>query len=277
MTALILTLNAAPDCDLDLSPLVPERLLNLNAEKLSRLQLNCGGRNRRLGDLMDININPSAPDHCRIQNLTSSCHGVGAAMTGGTLHLKGAVGNNLGAGMTAGAIILQGSAGDLVGAGMRDGTITISGDAGNRVGGALIGQTKGMSGGVIAIRGSAGDETGERMRRGLIIVEENTGAVTGSRMIAGSIVVLGQCGEQVGAGMRRGSILLGEPPPQMLPSFNPSGEFELGFVPLMADYLTTLNPRYRHALAPFKRSFRWSGDLAYGGHGEILLPADRGR
>lgn len=269
MKRLELTLAVTPVGALDLAPLNPAALAAKTLDQIRRLRLRHGTRAQALGDLFAVN--GEAGDALALRGLTASCHHLGRGLESGLIEASGTAGSGLGAAMRGGVIRLRGSAGDGVGLGMRGGLIRIQGDAGDRVGGALPGATHGMNEGTIVIVGTAGARVGERMRRGLILIGGDCGAHLGDRMIAGTIVVLGQAGAQAGLGMRRGTLLLASPPARLPDTFNACGSFRLGIVPLIARHVAQFERRYGRAVERFEYADRWSGDLAHGGKGEILI------
>jgi formylmethanofuran dehydrogenase subunit C len=178
---------------------------------------------------------------------------------------------HLGAYMSGGEIFVEGSAGDWLGAHMRGGLIRVQGNAGHQVGAGYRGEKQGMRGGVIIVEGDAGNEVGLLMRRGLIAVTGSVGDFTGGAMIAGSIVTFGKVGIRTGAGMKRGTIvLLGEPEPELLPTFHYDCRYRPAFLRI---YLRQL----REMGLPVKEEhitgyyLRHNGDITALGKGEILI------
>ncbi len=273
MNALTFKLEDVPDGGLDLSPLVPTALAGKTPDQIARIRLKHGSGSSRAGELFTISGSDAA--HLRFSGLTAACHRLGAGLDGGLIEARGNHGVELGRGMRSGEIRFSGDCGEALGAGMRGGVIRVRGNAGDRVGGTVAGEVRGMNEGAILIDGDAGDCVGERMRRGLIVVAGNAGAFLGSRMIAGTIAVLGACGNAPGAGMRRGTLLLATPPARLPPTFNAAGEFELAFVPILARHVGGLSRRYGREIGRFARAARYAGDMAFGGKGELLIPAER--
>jgi formylmethanofuran dehydrogenase subunit C len=273
MTSLTLRLHADAPAGLELGALTPSALSGKSVAQLARLRIPHGSRTSALGALFDI----SGEDvmNLRLLGLNHSCHHVGRDMQAGQLEVRGTVGMELGRDMSGGQIKLRGNAGDGVALGMRGGQIEISGDVGERAGGATPGATRGMNEGTLIVHGNAGAHLGERMRRGLILVGGDCGRYCGDRMIAGSIVIFGKCAGDVGHGMRRGTLMLAEMPQRVPALFNDCGEFELGFVPVFARHVASLNKRMGRQLAIFRRASRWCGDMAQGGHGELLIAGAR--
>jgi formylmethanofuran dehydrogenase subunit C len=247
MTALTLTLRAAPPRDIDVSALTPERIGGLEQAMLGALRLPGG---EQVADLFEI-----APGDAR--------HIVLRGATGRLTHV--------GAGMRTGSITIEGDCGACAGQGMRGGQLVVTGNAGDFLGGALAGARQGMRGGVIAIYGHAGDRIGERMRRGLILIGGNAGAYCASNMLAGTIFVAGSVGTMPGFALKRGTLLLGRPPQSLPVTFQDSGEHCLLFLTLLDKQLQREGPALARFLPLAKKVRRYCGDLACGGTGEILV------
>lgn len=193
---------------------------------------------------------------------------LGAGMATGNLTVHGDAGDEVGLDMSGGAIHVQGNAGRLAGAQMRGGLIDIAGDCGDCAGGALAGARQGMRGGLLHVHGNAGDRTGEGMRRGVLLVDGDTGDFAGARMLAGTLILGGSVGAHAGFGLKRGTLLLCHHRARMPGYFNDCGAHEFAFLTLLS---RALADRLDLPAAPLWR--RWCGDLAEGGHGEILVPA----
>jgi formylmethanofuran dehydrogenase subunit C len=126
---------------------------------------------------------------------------------------------------------------------------------------------------VLVVAGNAGARCGERMRRGFMVVGGDVGDYLGDRMLAGSIVVVWRSGAHPRLGMRPRPQLLAHAPQVADAGYSDCGEFELGIVTLMRQYLASFHPTFARRLGAFNRARRWSGDMAYGGKGEILVAA----
>ena len=269
MSALTLKLRGAPERSLDLGPLNPAAVAGKSVDAIARMRLSYGHKRVALGDLFAVS--GESTGDLKLRGISLHCHRIGCGMDAGTIDVTGTAGDELGRAMRGGRIAVNGSAGDGVGAGMLGGHITLTGSAGECLGGLVPGATRGMNEGIIHVGGSAGARAGERMRRGLILIAGDAGAETGARMIAGTIVVLGACGPQVGLGMRRGSLFIAEAPADMTATFNDCGEFELGIMPILKDYIGHLHRNLAREFAQFTRVRRWCGDMAYGGKGELFI------
>jgi formylmethanofuran dehydrogenase subunit C len=271
MSALTLTLADTSAGALDLGGLTPAALRGLKPTAMRRLRVPAGNRQVPLADLFEISGDD--PSTLRLHGLTVACHRIGRGLREGRIEVKGRVGDELGREMRGGEIRVNGHAGSGAGMGMMGGYLYIDGSVGDALGGITPGATRGMNGGVLVVAGNAGARCGERMRRGLMVVGGDVGDYLGDRMLAGSIVVFGRTGAHAGFGMRRGTLLLAHAPQVADAGYSDCGEFELGIVTLMRQYLASFHPTYAKRLGAFNRARRWSGDMAYGGKGEILVAA----
>jgi formylmethanofuran dehydrogenase subunit C len=171
--------------------------------------------------------------------------------------------------MTGGTIEVRGAVGDDAGEAMAGGTLRIGGDAGHRLGAALPGASRGMTGGEIIVSGSTGEEVGARARRGLIVIGGDAGALGARAMIAGTLVVFGRAGRGAGTGSKRGTVLAigGIEVPA---TYAYACTYRPLFVRVMMTYL-----RRRHGLTVDERAVggqyrRYCGDAGDPGKGEIL-------
>lgn len=261
-----LRLRGEPPERIDLLNLTPQALGALSEAEAARLPVGTSRRGLTLGDVFDISLDGS--DSLRIEGGSARLDRVGAALSEGSIHVEGDVGQRLGEGMAGGSLTVSGSAGPFAGTGATGGVITIEGDAAESAGGAVYAARAGLDGATLIIGGRAGDRLGDRMRRGLILVE-SAGAHVASRMIAGTIVA-GAVGDHAGYGMRRGTLVAGSHG-AVLPSFVETGTPDLVFLRLLARSLRSLSPRHADLLAGTLR--RYSGDLATLGKGELFTPA----
>lgn len=273
MSALTLVMRQRPGEVIDLAGITPNALAGKTLSAIARIRLGSGRRPPTLGEVFELTGDD--PATLVFRGLTTACRRLGADLESGTIDASGNVGDELGRAMRGGEIRLLGNAGDAVGCGMRGGRIVVRGNVGRRLGGTVAGATHGMNGGEIVVTKNAGDCAGERMRRGFILIAGNGGSHVGDRMTAGTIAVLGQVGADAGAGLRRGTLLLGCLPAQMSGNFNDCGVFELAIVPVIERHVAAYDRNFARRLAVFRRARRWSGDMAFGGKGEILV-ADRG-
>ena len=270
MSGLVLTLRETPQQRVDLSPVIPDRLMALDGGSIASVGLTCGNQQIGLADLFTVTAGD--PADLRLIGDCSRCDGIGAGMTRGTMTIEGDTGAYLGLQMQGGAIRVHGNVGMAAATEMQAGLIEIDGNAGDLLGGALAGNMKGMAGGLVVVRSNAGDRIGDRMRRGTIVVEGNAGAYAASRMIAGTVVVLGTTvGAYPGFGMKRGSLILCSQPERKLPTFSDCGRHDLGFLRLLWRHLRGHSPRLDERATGPATVRRLAGDHAVGGKGEILL------
>jgi formylmethanofuran dehydrogenase subunit C len=268
MNPLVLRLRSAPSFRIDLSALTPQRLTGLSAEAVARLELRHGRRVTPVGEWFDVR--GTAGPRLVIEADGSRLDRIGADMTDGEIRVEGHAGAYLGIGMRGGRIEVSGNADAYAACGLAGGTMKIGGDAGDFLGAALPGEHKGMRGGVVIVGGRLGDRAGDHMRRGLILAEGDGGAYCGARMQGGTIALLGQCGLRPGYSMRRGTLLFAGPCPSPGPSFNEAGELPLGFLVLLMRAWKELPSRFAKLERGSTRVRRWTGDLAFGGQGELI-------
>jgi formylmethanofuran dehydrogenase subunit C len=266
-----LKLKERPAQRVDLSPLIPDRLVGKTTAEVGAMELTSGNRRLRVDQLFTVSGDPGP--ELEIAGGCDLLDRIGAGMTQGRIAVQGDAGAYLGAGMSGGNIEIQGNAAAFAASEMRDGRIRIGGNAGDFLGAALPGDHQGMRGGVVLVEGDAGDRAGDRMRRGSLLIGGNTGDYCASRMVAGTIAVWGSIGRFPGLAMRRGTLLLQQAPPALLPTFNESGTFPFAFLTLLARAWRELPGKFG-ALPDSGLEFRrYMGDLANGGRGEILVRA----
>lgn len=267
--SITLTLRRQDGPEVDLSPLAPEALAGKSRGEIEALELRAGNRRLRLAALFEVVAGEG--ERLVIGNGARRLIRVGERMRGGEIHVEGDCGAFAGFGMRGGRLTIAGSAGDFAGGAMRGGVIEIRGNAGDFLGGAPAGERQGMRGGAIVVRGNAGDRVGDRMRRGLILIAGNAGAFCASRMLAGTILVKGRIGASPGLALRRGSLLLATPPREIPATFQDSGEHAFAFLSLLERHLQTEGTPLADFVPLPRRLRRYSGDLAAGGFGEILV------
>ncbi|MGB4498388.1 MAG: formylmethanofuran dehydrogenase subunit C, partial [Methylococcaceae bacterium] len=185
MSALTFTLKTRPDQRVDMSPLVCQKLENLEPVEIGAIKLHCGKKKMRVDELFTISGFDTT--HISIKNSFSKLDYIGKELDGGVIHVEGDVGAYCGMGMKSGLIKILGDAGIYAGCEMKKGHLEIAGNVGDFLGGALAGNKMGMKGGLILVRGNAGDRVGDHLRRGTILIEGSVGDYCGSRMIAGTI------------------------------------------------------------------------------------------
>jgi formylmethanofuran dehydrogenase subunit C len=247
--AIVLTLRAPLDAQLDMSGVTPDRCVDLSTKEIAELPVWSGGAAARVGDLFDVR--GERVPQIEIEGDLAKAVGVGARMGGGMLRVHGNVGDDAGQSMSGGVLRVDGQAGD-------------------RVGGALPGASRGMSGGEIVVFGSVGGSSGALMRRGLVAVVGGVGDYAGRGMIAGTLLALGPLGELPGVGNKRGSIVAagGATVPA---SYRFACTYE---PPHLRMLLTSLRRRFGFPCDPALlagRFDRYCGDAGEPGKGELLV------
>lgn len=269
MNPLTLELRDVPPQAVDMSPLASNLLAGQTTKDISTLKLWVGRRQVPVGELFAV----SGEDASRliIRNAHPALERIGAGMSQGAIEVEGNAGAYLGVKMRAGAIHVRGNCGEFCASGLSRGFIQINGNADDYLGAALAGERQGMRGGMVLVKGNAGDRVGDRMRRGTILIEGTAGDYCCSRMIAGSVAVLGDIGQSIGYLMRRGTLLLAGELAEYPATFVDAGAHNLGFLPLWVRSLRRLDSPFAHMDPARQRVHRHIGDLACGGHGELLV------
>ena len=266
MSALTLTLRAAPQGRVDMSGILPATLAGLSVAEIASLPLIMDGRPVALGELFDVV--PGEANRLVICTDTNCLDYLGKSMTAGTIIVEGPAGHYTGQNLRGGELVIRGHAGHFAASGMKGGLLRIVGNTGDWLGAALIGDRAGMAGGVVAVEGDVGSRVGDRMRRGLILVRGRAGDACATRLLAGTLVIAGGCGDQPGFGLRRGSLILGRALATLPTTFNDAGVVDLPYLGLLRRHADGILPGVVPVLS---RVRRYVGDLAYGGKGEILV------
>jgi len=263
---LVLTLRARPEQRLDLSPLVPDRLVGMTEAEIAAIELQTTRTRVTVGDAFRLRMGNA--EHICIEQACDRLDQIGQGMSDGEIFVDGDVGSQAGRLMTGGRLTIRGNAGPWAASGLRAGIIEITGNGGDHLGGPLAGETVGMRGGVVIVRRNAGARTGDRMRRGTILVEGAAGPWAGSRMIAGTLIARRQVGALPGYLMRRGTLILGDGAEEFSPTFVDCGTHELLALRLLAEFVN----QYSKALTTILRRplRRLAGDMAATGKGEIF-------
>ncbi len=269
MSVLTLTLIQKPVQNVDMSPLIPERLAGKSLETIGRMRLSSGNKKIAVKQLFELE--GEAGDSLQINKATERLELIGAGMTSGSIDVRGNAGDYLGFAMQAGRIKLKGNAADWLGSNMKNGHIEVTGNVGDYMASARPGDPQGMKGGVIHVRGNVGARLGDRMRRGMIAIEGDTGDYCGARMLAGTIVVLGQVGEFPGYAMKRGTLLMTQKPVSIPASFNFCGKYKPVFLGLVFRDLINLSKSFKAYKDFLPTVERYAGDLSWDGKGEILI------
>lgn len=269
MIPLVLELREAPQQPVDMSPLLPDQLKDRRPQDIGALKLWSGRRQVPVGELFAISGDD--PSRLVIRNASAALERIGAGMSSGCIEVEGNAGAYLGREMRGGKIHVRGHCGDFCASRMRAGFIQVDGDVEDFLGAAVTGERQGMSGGMVLVKGNAGDRAGDRLRRGTILIEGSAGDYCCSRMIAGTVAVLGDIGKSIGFAMRRGTLLLANEPATYPATFVDAGAHNLGFLTLWVRELRSLDSPFAHLDPTRQRVHRHVGDVACGGHGEVLV------
>lgn len=269
MSALTFTLKSQPKFTLDMSPLTPDNLQDLNLDEIKKIKLIYGKEKVKVDELFSVKGNDK--NEIIINKSCKQLICVGKKMTMGSITIKGDVGDFLGQTMKNGSITIHGNAGSWAGNGMSGGRINIEGNVGDYTGAGLPGDAFGMRNGLINITGDAGDRVGDRMRRGIIIIQGKAGSYCGSRLHAGTIIVLDKVGKHTGEGMRRGSIILAKKPTHISATFQSCGNLKMQFLRLLFTQLSNISDDLIFFRKYEPIAHRFAGDLARNGKGEILI------
>jgi len=272
---LVLSPSAAADdgpLSIDLDTIVPDRVSQLSLPSIERLPVTADGRPCQLGDLFAA-VGDSSDGRIECVGDFSRVHRLGAAMTRGSILVRGSVGRHAGEAMSGGALTITGHAGDWLAAGLTGGEVLVEGNAGDNAAAALPGDDLGVRGGVIAINGDVGCLAGARMRRGLLGIGGSCGEAAAFEMRAGTVLVAGRVGPRPGMGMRRGSLIALSAVPELPPTFSRGAAWSPTVLPLLAGRLARAG--FRATRGRPSDAFggvwqQWHGDLLAGGRGEIF-------
>jgi formylmethanofuran dehydrogenase subunit C len=257
---------------IELDAVVPHRVAGLSRASIERLTVAADGRPCPLGDLFRIEGDP-ADSQIECIGDFSRVHRMGAAMTGGSILVRGSIGRHAGEAMSGGTLTITGDAGDWLAAGMTGGEVLVEGDAGDNAAAALPGDDVGVRAGLIVINGNAGCLAGARMRRGLLGIGGSCGEAAAFEMRAGTVLVAGRVGRRAGMGMRRGSLIALSAVPEVPPTFSRGAAWSPSMLPLLAGRLARAG--FRATAGRPADAFggvwqHWHGDLLAGGRGEIF-------
>ena len=269
MTPLSFKLKSQPKFTLDVSPLIPDRLSNLNNTQIKKIKLRYGKQQVAVEQLFSLTGNDTK--NIKITGSSDKLICIGHGMSHGNIEVKGDVGDFVGLYMQGGHILIDGNAGAWVGNSMSNGHIDINGDVGDYLGAGLPGDPYGMSNGLIYVSGNAGNRVGDRLRRGFIIIRGKAGDYCGSRMVAGTIIVLDKAGKYPGFGMKRGTIIMAKKPRHIAASFKSCGNLKVQFLRLLFKQLAELGEQFSFFEKYTPEAHRFAGDLASNGKGEILI------
>jgi formylmethanofuran dehydrogenase subunit C len=254
---------------IDLSGIVPDRLVGLSGDAVKRLPIRADERPCELGDLLGVS-GDSGDGAIECRGDFSRVHYVASGMRSGTVRVTGSVGRHAGEGMTGGRLDVAGDAGDWLAAEMAGGYVVVAGSAGDNVAGGLVGSDHGLRGGVVVVAGDVGELAGQRMRRGILAVGGNCGPAAALEMRAGTILVSGRVGPHAGLGLRRGSLVALADCPAIPATFRRGRAWKPPFLGLILGSLARVG--FQPPSAVPARFRHWHGDLLAGCRGEILHP-----
>jgi len=243
-----------------------------STDDVLRTLIQHGNRQEPLGEFFSVSGSAADDNELVWEGDCSRVKLIGTGLSDGRVRVEGNAGMHLGAEMTGGEIVVNGNASDWVGAEMHGGRIHVRGNAGHLVGAVYRGGRRGMTGGLILIDGNAGNEIGHTMRRGVIAIGGSSGDAAGFNMIAGTVLLFGESGIRPGAGMRRGTIGLLGPhrPPDVLPTFRPSGRYRPVFLRFYLAQLRSAGFAVPDDCGDAVYQ-RYCGDFLESGRGEILI------
>lgn len=269
--SLCFELRQTPPAPVDVSPLTPDRLREIDIAAIEKQLLTVGRKTVSVGEL--FHVSGGRPNAIIFAGDCRPLHHIGAELSGGKIFVESDCGDDLGAAMTGGEIRVNGNAGDRVAASMQGGSIEIFGNTGERLGGPRSGERSGMRGGRVYVAGNAGNGAGHRLRRGTLVIAGTVGEYCGAEMVAGTLVAAQGIRDDsglrtLGQGMHRGSILLPRHPSRSAVRFTPGQTESLGFLQLLANELSGMLPDFAARLrGPIHR---YLGDRSVGGFGELI-------
>lgn len=258
---------------INLTGIVPDRLLELSLPEIAALPITVGDESVALENAFEIV--EGHRNKLQLSGDLSHCDCVGGTMRGGELEVAGSVGNYLAQDMTSGRITVAGHAGSYACSSLGGGIVEIHGEVGEYAAAAAPGHHRGMNGGTLVVHGNAAPWLASRMRRGLVVVRGNVAQGCASRMIAGTVVIQGTVDLPLAYGLTRGTLLLvGEQASQLaghIAGFTPPAACELSFLTIL---LREVAPHVSADCASLLLTSRWLrclGDRAERGSGEVLL------
>jgi formylmethanofuran dehydrogenase subunit C len=269
MTALRFTLKSRPGFPLDMSALIPDKLLGKSAAQIAAIKLSSGKEKISVAKL--FSITGSDATNIRIQRSCQQLTHIGHNMSTGKIEVRGDAGDFLGQNMRGGHIIVNGNSGDWSAAGLNGGLIEINGNTGDYLGANFSGQVHGMNEGTVIVSGNAGNRAGERMRRGMIVIKGQVGEYCANWMLAGSIIIMGKSGNYLGHGMKRGTIILTKKPRHIIATFRHCGLLKIEFLRLLFKQMALSNLQFNFFRNFGPEAIRYAGDVSCDGKGEILI------
>ena len=272
MSSLTLKLNreGVTSGRLDLSGVVPDRLLSASKEEIARFEVDTDRGRACLDEL--FSIEDGSRDRLILSGDLSRADAVGGEMREGLMVVQGSVGRCAAQRMRGGHLIIQGDAGDFACGSLMGGWVAIAGNVGDYAAGAVPGTRRGMRGGKLHVRGRAGRFLGSRMRRGTVVVEGSIDQGAASAMIAGTIVCCRVPKAPLGVGMKRGTLLiLAHEQPELHAGFTALEPTRLSYIYLLLDSLRDELPHVDTVKLSRATWLRAVGDRASGGMGELVM------
>lgn len=277
----ILTLKKEPSSRLDLSIMIPQKIINCSSDQICEFKIFDGNLNINFGDFFNVTPLKSkdlldvSKYNKKILGITLVFKGdlskvdfIGAKMNVGKILVYGDVGDYLGFSLSGGYIEVRGSAGIHAGCEMSGGIIKVLRNVGDFGASALPGKLQGMTGGVFLVKGNVGDNFANAMRRGFAIISGDSGRYLASKMVAGTIVIAGKTRSHCGFGMKRGTIIFSHSKPNIPSTFVPANYNFNSFWGVMASDLENYDGMFADIAR--KNFLRVVGDLGFGGKGEWL-------
>ena len=267
MSYLVLKLKKKLKYRINLSSLIPNKIVNKKISNIKSLNIFYGKEKKEISDFFSVSGN--LKKGILLKGDLNKCDFIGNEMLNGEIIVKGDVGNYLGNKMKGGKIIVNGSASNYTGCSLKNGEILVTKNTGDFLGSSIQGEKSGMSGGAIIIKGNAGNRVGYKMRSGVIYIKKNVKNYVGCQMIAGTIIIKGKIGSNLGVLMKRGTIIL-EKQKLSQSYLNYNGKNNYIFLKVIQSYLEKLNDEFKD-IFPNTYIKKYLGDINCKGMGEILI------
>jgi formylmethanofuran dehydrogenase subunit C len=190
-----------------------------SVEEISSLGVWEGNKQKKLGDLFNIEGNPTENPTVTINGDAGEVRRIGLGMKNGEIVINGNAGMHLGEKMSGGKITVNGDAAGWTGSDMKGGLIEIHGNASDYLASPYRGSSGGMRGGKIIVQGNVGSDSAVYMSGGVIRIHGDAGPFLGFGMRDGTIHVEKNAGTRVGASMIGGKIIVSGFLEEVLPTF----------------------------------------------------------
>ncbi len=198
----------------------PDVLQGKSAGEIAALEIWEGNRQKTLGDIFRIDLNPEETSKITINGDAREVRRVGLGMKTGEIIINGNIGMHLGEKMSGGKITVNGDAGQWAGTEMKGGLIEIHGNGSDYLATPYRGSDAGMKGGKIIVDGNIGSDSACYMKGGVIKIRGESGPFLGFRMKDGAIHVEKRCAARVGANMSGGKIIISGTLDEPMPTFS---------------------------------------------------------